>query len=82
MYHHILNPETGYSYDNGLIGVTIVSGKSVDGDGISTSAFALGLEEGMKLIDSLEGVEAVFITEDEKMHYTDGFREMLEEQDS
>lgn len=77
MYHHILNPKTGYSYDNGLIGVTIVSPKSVDGDGISTSAFALGLEEGMKLIDSLEGVEAVFITEDETLHYTDGFQEML-----
>lgn len=77
LYHHILNPRTGYSYDNGLVGVTIVSGESVDGDGISTSAFALGLEDGMKLVDSLDGVEAVFITEDEELHYTDGFHDYL-----
>ena len=33
-YHHILNPKTGYPYDNSLISVTIISDKSVDGDGL------------------------------------------------
>ena len=78
-YHHILNPKTGYSYNNHLIGVTIVSDKSVDGDGLSTVTFALGLEQGMELVDSLENVEAVFITEDEKLHYSKGFENMLYE---
>ena len=31
-YHHILNPATGYPYENGLVSVTIISPKSVDGD--------------------------------------------------
>ena len=52
-YHHILNPKTGYSYENDLISVTIVSKHSVDGDGLSTTAFALGLEKGMELINSI-----------------------------
>lgn len=64
LYHHILNPETGFPYDNGLLGVTILSEKSVDGDALSTSCFALGLEDGMKLIQSLDDVEAIFITKD------------------
>ena len=64
LYHHILNPETGFPYDNGLLGVTILSEKSVDGDALSTSCFALGLEDGMNLIQSLDDVEAIFITED------------------
>ncbi len=33
LYHHILNPKTGYPYDNGLTQVTIISKDSVDGDG-------------------------------------------------
>jgi thiamine biosynthesis lipoprotein len=73
LYHHILDPKTGYSYENNLIAVTIISPKSVDGDGLSTSCFALGLEDGLKLINSIEGVHAVFITDDYKLHYSDGF---------
>lgn len=63
-YHHILDPHTGYPYENGLTQVTIISKESVDGDGLSTTCFALGLEKGMELADSLDGVYAVFITED------------------
>ncbi len=80
LYHHILNPKTGYSYDNGLIAVTILSDKSVDGDGLSTTCFALGLQEGIKFIDSLDNVYALFITSDEKMHYSEGFEDFLVKQ--
>ena len=73
LYHHILNPSTGYPYDTNLVSVTIISDESVDGDGLSTSCFALGLEEGMKLIDSINGVHAVFITSDYELHYSNGF---------
>jgi thiamine biosynthesis lipoprotein len=73
LYHHILNPKTGYSYSNNLISVTIISSQSVDGDGLSTSCFALGLEEGLKLINSIKDTYAVFITNDYSLHYSEGF---------
>jgi thiamine biosynthesis lipoprotein len=73
IYHHILNPSTGYSYDNGLLGVTIICDHSVDGDGLSTTVFALGQEKGMELVESLDGVEAAFINEDEQITYSTGF---------
>ena len=76
MYHHILDPSTGYPYNNGLVAVTIISGKSVDGDALSTTCFAMGLEKGLEFASSLENVYAVFITEDEKLHYSEGFKEM------
>lgn len=76
-YHHILNPKTGYPYDNNLVSVTIISDLSVDGDGLSTTVFALGLEEGMKFINSLENVDAVFITDDYKLHYSEGFHDRI-----
>ena len=45
IYHHIVNLISGYPYDNDLVSVSIISEKSVDGDGLSTSCFALGLEK-------------------------------------
>ena len=80
LYHHILNPKTGYSYDNDLMAVTILSKKSVDGDGLSTSCFAMGKKEGLAFINNIDDVEAVFITKDEKMHYSRGFSKYLYKQ--
>ena len=76
-YHHLLDPKTGLPYDNGLISVTIICQDSVDGDGLSTTCFALGLDKGMELVDSLEGVSAIFITDDYELHYSEGARELL-----
>lgn len=76
LYHHILNPKTGYPYDNSLISVTIISDQSVDGDALSTTCFALGLEDGLKFAEK-KGVQAVFITEDYELHYTDGFQDEI-----
>lgn len=72
LYHHILDTSTGYPVENNLLGVTIISSESVDGDGLSTVCFSLGLEEGMALIESLPDVEAVFITEDMEAHTSSG----------
>lgn len=71
-YHHILNPKIGYPYENGLLGVTIITDSSVDADALSTTCFALGLEDGMKLIENTKGAEAVFITEDFTLHKSSG----------
>lgn len=76
-YHHILNAKTGYPCDTDLLQVTIISKESGTGDALSTSCFALGLEKGMELIDSLPDVYAVFITSDGKLHFSSGFLETI-----
>lgn len=68
IYHHILAPSTGYPVQNDLDQVTIISERSVDGDALSTTCFAMGLEDGMELIRSLDGVEAIFVTKDGEIH--------------
>lgn len=76
-YHHILNPSTGFPYDNGLSQVTIISPTSVEGDCLSTVCFALGLEDGMALINSLENTEAIFVTTDGQSHYSNGCKNYI-----
>lgn len=79
-YHHLLNPKTGYPYQNGLLSVTIVSKESVDGDGLSTTCFSMGLEKGLELINSMEGVYGYFITDDYQVHYSQGAADLLNQE--
>lgn len=72
LYHHILDPATGYPYDNHLVSVTIICKNSVDGDGLSTTCFSMGSDKGMELIETLPDTEAVFITDDNEMHFSSG----------
>ena len=76
-YHHILSPKTGYPYENEIAGITIISDKSSDGDALSTSVFAMGVEEGMKFVNTQEGIDAIFVTKDNKIYITDGIRDIF-----
>ncbi len=74
VYHHILDPKTGYPYESDLLSATIISDTSLAGDGLSTSTFALGREKGLEFINSLENIEAIFITKDNEVYLTNGLK--------
>lgn len=72
-YHHILDPRTGYPFDTDVLSVTIIAdkGRSVDCDGLSTTCLTLGVEKGMELIGSMDGIEAIFIGTDGQVTISD-----------
>lgn len=76
-YHHILNPETGYPVDNGLLSVTIVSESGILSDALSTACFVLGYEKGKALADAY-GCGIVFVTEDKKVYAENGAEKYIE----
>ncbi len=76
-YHHIINPETGYPVENGLISVTVISDSGILSDALSTACFVLGVEKGMALAEEY-GCEAVFIDENRIVRTTDGIAETIE----
>lgn len=82
LYHHILDPSTGYPFENNLLSVTVICESSADGDGLSTACFSLGLADGMELIERLPDTEAIFITDDYALHCSSGIGDTipLEEQ--
>lgn len=67
IYHHILNPYTGYPIDSDIISVSVLCESSVMADSLSTICFSLGLEEAILLIEQLDDVEAIFITIDNEI---------------
>ena len=75
IFHHIINPFTGYPENNDLKGVSIISDYSLDGDALSTTLFLLGIDEGYALAESLEDIEVIFVTKDNEVIITPGLKD-------
>ena len=69
--HHIINPKTGFSADT-CISATVIARNATSADALATAVFVMGSEKGLKLIDSLQGVEALVIDQNRTIHYSKG----------
>lgn len=75
IYHHILNPKTGFPAETNIKQITIITPNSQTADGLSTSVLLLGVQDGIALIESLRDVEAILITKDNYIYFTQGLRD-------
>lgn len=69
---HIADPRTGYPSQN-LISATVIAPLGIDSDALSTSVFVLGEQEGLEMIEGLDGVECILITNDKRIVRSSGF---------
>lgn len=76
LYHHILDPRTGYPAESGLLSVTVYAENGALSDLLSTACFLLGLEKGKALLDYY-GAQGVFIDEGKGVYVTDGLQDAL-----
>lgn len=77
IYHHILDPKTGYPAENNLLSVSIISKNSFDADALSTAVYVMGLEKGMEFIKKMEKVEAMFITKNLDVYISPGLKDII-----
>ncbi|MDG5857146.1 FAD:protein FMN transferase [Clostridium beijerinckii] len=85
-YHHILNPSTGYPTDNGVMSVTIVVDSSIPdsnmlADILTKTVFIAGVDNGLKFIDSLQGVSCMAITSDYNIYKSSSWNIKLDKLD-
>ena len=64
-YSHIVDPRTGRTAD-GVPSVTVIGPNTLATDVLDTSLSVLGVQEGLKVVAQLPGVEAMFVTVDGK----------------
>ncbi len=69
-FHHIIDPRTGYPSESKIISATIISDNSIDGDGLSTGIYILGVNKALSIIEEIEGIEAILVTRDKKVYMT------------
>lgn len=73
--HHIIDMKSGFVADSEIVSVTIISDYSIDGDGLSTGAFIVGVAKAIEIIEGIKNVDAIFITKDKKVYCTKGVGE-------
>jgi thiamine biosynthesis lipoprotein len=74
-YHHILDPQTGYPAQNGLVSVTIVTEDGTMADALSTALYVMGTEKAVAYLQEHakdDGFDAVLIAEDGSIYITQG----------
>ena len=62
-YGHIIDPRTGWPVSNGCLSVNIVAPTCTLAGILSTTAFILGPQDGLQLINSTFGASGAVITE-------------------
>ena len=60
-FSHIVNPRTGRPVDTRLASATVVAYDPAFSDGLATAMAVLGVERGLALVESLEGVECLLL---------------------
>ena len=69
--HHITDPLTGYSA-NKCISATIIADSCTEADVLATAVFVKGPEEGIGLVEDMEGIEALIIDADGIIYQSSG----------
>ena len=84
-YHHLLDPETGYPAEGGLLSVTVLTPDGALADMLSTALFVMGRERAEAFVARRAAdwqFEAVLVTEDRELLATEGLRDRLESRES
>jgi len=70
-FHHVIDPSTGRSPAS-VHSVTILAEDGLTTEALSKSVFVLGVEKGMRLVESQRGVDAVVVDASGVLHYSSG----------
>lgn len=69
-YGHIIDPRTGRPVGHQVLSASVVAPDCTLADGLATAMLVLGREAGTKVIERMEGVEALFLEDDGKGGFT------------
>jgi FAD:protein FMN transferase len=72
-YHHIIDPRTGHSASK-VRSATVFAPTATQTDGMSKTAFVLGGERALEIINGMPGFDAVFVLPDGRVLYSNGLR--------
>ena len=70
---HVIDPKTG-AYPEGLKSATVIAMDATTADALSTGVFILGKVNGLRLLESLHGVEGLLITSNGEILRSKGFK--------
>ena len=80
-YSHSIDPKTGYPVEHNVLSVTVLAENSAWADALASICMVMGMEKSLPFIESMDGVEAYYIFQNEngalETFATEGFRELI-----
>ena len=62
LYHHILDPKTGFPAKTDLLSATVISRTSIDGDGFTTALIIMGADRALEFACKHPNIEVILVT--------------------
>lgn len=75
LWHHIIDPATGYPARSGLLSATVIGENGAVCDALSTALFVMGPEKAADYLAGRTDVEAILVCEDGRLLLTEGLKE-------
>ena len=75
-YNHIIDTKTLFPAEN-FTAVTVICEDSGMSDALSTAIYCMDFEQGLELIQSIEGSEAMWVFKDKSIRYSEGFEALI-----
>lgn len=80
-YSHSIDPKTGYPVEHNVLSVTVLAENSAWADALASICMVMGMEKSLPLVESMDGVEAYYIFQNEngalEIFATEGFGECI-----
>lgn len=70
-YHHLIDPASGQS-PSGVHSVTVIGEDGLSTEAFSKCVFVLGVDKGLRLIESQPGLDAIVVDAQGALHYSRG----------
>jgi FAD:protein FMN transferase len=70
-HHHLIDPKTGRS-PSALRSVTVVADDGLTSEALSKCVFVMGVREGLELVESQRGADAVLVDAAGTLHFSSG----------
>lgn len=72
VYGHIIDPESGYPVDNGLLSVTVIAHEGRLCDALSTALFVMGADRALEFWRENKNFDVILITDNAEVLITEG----------
>ena len=82
-YAHTIDPKTGYPVQHSLLSATVLADNCMTADAFATAFMVIGLDSGIELARTTQGIEVFFIYADnygnDQIYMSDGFGQYVKE---
>ena len=76
VYHHIIDPETFFPADSGIISSTVISDDAALADALSTAVFVMGVEKASQMWqEHRDSFDLIMLADDGQLYITEGIKD-------